>query len=105
MSARASPISTVRRSASKFKMRRAVAWKPVCVFLAARCRGPRRRVWSSFQARKQASRLYLLRPRPSRNVADIMKVRTLIVDDEAHARARLRQLLKDEPDFEIVGEC
>lgn len=34
-----------------------------------------------------------------------MKIRTLIVDDEAHARARIRQLLKDAPDFEIVGEC
>jgi two-component system LytT family response regulator len=34
-----------------------------------------------------------------------MKIRTLIVDDEAHARGRIRQFLKDEPDFEIVGEC
>src|SRR5437879_6721357 len=34
-----------------------------------------------------------------------MKIRTLIVDDEAPARARIRQLLKDEADFEIVGEC
>jgi two-component system LytT family response regulator len=34
-----------------------------------------------------------------------MKIRTLIVDDEAHARVRIRQLLKDAPDFEIVGEC
>ncbi len=34
-----------------------------------------------------------------------MKIRTLIVDDEAPARSRLRQLLKDEPDFEIIGEC
>lgn len=34
-----------------------------------------------------------------------MKIRTLIVDDEAHARARIRQSLKDEADFEIVGEC
>jgi two-component system LytT family response regulator len=34
-----------------------------------------------------------------------MKIRTLIVDDEPHARARLRQLLKDEADFEIVAEC
>jgi two-component system LytT family response regulator len=34
-----------------------------------------------------------------------MSIRTLIVDDEAHARARIRQLLKDEADFEVVGEC
>src|SRR5437762_1388852 len=34
-----------------------------------------------------------------------MKIRTLIVDDEAPARARIRQLLKEEADFEIVGEC
>src|SRR5204863_8628232 len=34
-----------------------------------------------------------------------MKIRTLIVDDEAPARARIRQLLKTESDFEIVGEC
>jgi two-component system LytT family response regulator len=34
-----------------------------------------------------------------------MRILTLIVDDEAPARARIRRLLKDEPDFEIVGEC
>jgi two-component system, LytTR family, response regulator len=34
-----------------------------------------------------------------------MKIRTLIVDDEAHARARLRHSLQAEADFEIVGEC
>ena len=33
------------------------------------------------------------------------KIRILIVDDEAPARARLRQLLKSEADVEIVGEC
>ena len=33
------------------------------------------------------------------------KIRILIVDDEAPARARLRQLLKPEADVEIVGEC
>src|SRR5437667_911045 len=33
------------------------------------------------------------------------KIRTLIVDDEAHARSRLRQLLRTEPDIEIVAEC
>lgn len=32
-------------------------------------------------------------------------IRTLIVDDEAPARARLRHLLKDEPDFALAGEC
>jgi two-component system, LytTR family, response regulator len=34
-----------------------------------------------------------------------MKIRVLIVDDEAPARARLRQLLQPEPDLEIIGEC
>jgi two-component system, LytTR family, response regulator len=34
-----------------------------------------------------------------------MKIRVLIVDDEAHARARIRQALKDQPDFEVIGEC
>ncbi len=34
-----------------------------------------------------------------------MKIPVLIVDDEAHARARVRHLLKDETDFEIIGEC
>jgi two-component system LytT family response regulator len=34
-----------------------------------------------------------------------MKVRTLIVDDETLARERLRQLLQDEPEVELVGEC
>jgi len=34
-----------------------------------------------------------------------MKIRALIVDDEAPARTRLRQLLKEEAGFEIVGEC
>src|SRR6266446_6770143 len=34
-----------------------------------------------------------------------VKIRTLIVDDEAPARARLRQLLRAEEDMEVVGEC
>ena len=34
-----------------------------------------------------------------------MKIRTLIVDDELLARERLRQLLQDEPEIELVGEC
>lgn len=33
------------------------------------------------------------------------KIRTLIVDDEPPARKRLRKLLKDETEFEIVAEC
>jgi two-component system LytT family response regulator len=33
-----------------------------------------------------------------------MKIRTLIVDDEPLARDRLRQLLQNEPDIEIIGE-
>lgn len=34
-----------------------------------------------------------------------MKVRTLIVDDEAAARERLRGLLEKEADIEVIGEC
>ena len=32
-------------------------------------------------------------------------IRTLIVDDEPPARALLQQMLKDEPDIEVIGEC
>src|SRR5207253_1868013 len=34
-----------------------------------------------------------------------MKIRTLIVDDEALGRKRVRQLLESESECEIVGEC
>ena len=34
-----------------------------------------------------------------------MKIRVLIVDDEALGRSRVRHLLKNETDFEIIGEC
>jgi two-component system, LytTR family, response regulator len=34
-----------------------------------------------------------------------MSVRTLIVDDEPLARARLRRFLSDHADIEVVGEC
>jgi len=34
-----------------------------------------------------------------------MKIRTLIVDDELLARERLRQLLHNQPEIELVGEC
>ena len=34
-----------------------------------------------------------------------MKVRTLIADDELLARERLRQLLADQPEIDLVGEC
>jgi two-component system LytT family response regulator len=33
------------------------------------------------------------------------KIRTLIVDDEPLARERIRQLLRKEPDIDILGEC
>jgi two-component system, LytTR family, response regulator len=33
------------------------------------------------------------------------RIRVLIVDDESLARDRARQLLEEEPDVEIVGEC
>jgi len=34
-----------------------------------------------------------------------MKIRALIVDDEPLARRRVRLLLEEEPDVEVVGEC
>ncbi len=34
-----------------------------------------------------------------------MKIRVLIVDDEALARQRIRLLLAEEPDVEVLGEC
>jgi two-component system LytT family response regulator len=34
-----------------------------------------------------------------------MKIRALIVDDEPLARERIRTLLADEPDVEMIGEC
>ena len=42
-----------------------------------------------------------IRPRRCR----MTKIRTLVVDDEPVARARLLSLLGDEPDIEVVGEC
>jgi two-component system LytT family response regulator len=33
------------------------------------------------------------------------KIRTLVVDDEPIARARMLSLLQNEPDIEIIGEC
>ena len=32
-------------------------------------------------------------------------IRALVVDDEPLARARMRTLIADHPDIEIVGEC
>lgn len=34
-----------------------------------------------------------------------MNFRTLIVDDEAHARSRIQHLLQAHPDFRVIGEC
>ena len=34
-----------------------------------------------------------------------MKTRTLIADDEPLARERLRQLLSEQPEIELIGEC
>jgi two-component system LytT family response regulator len=39
------------------------------------------------------------------DAADRRAIRTLIVDDEPAARAAMRQLLADDPDVTIVGEC
>ena len=33
------------------------------------------------------------------------RIRALVVDDEPLARARMRTLLADHPDVDIVGEC
>ena len=38
-------------------------------------------------------------------MAEEANIRTIIVDDEAPARMRLRQLLKPESDFVVVAEC
>lgn len=40
-----------------------------------------------------------------RGMASQANIRTIIVDDEAPARSRLRQLLKKEADFTIITEC
>lgn len=34
-----------------------------------------------------------------------MNIRTVVVDDESPARARLKKFLAEEPDLEIIGEC
>jgi len=34
-----------------------------------------------------------------------MKIRALIIDDEPLARERVRSLLREEPDIEVLGEC
>ncbi len=49
----------------------------------------------------------ILEPRPSAlpQMATESRIRTVIVDDEAPARSRIRQLLRAEPDFELIGEC
>jgi len=36
---------------------------------------------------------------------DPARIRALVVDDEPLARARMRTLIADHPDLEIVGEC
>jgi two-component system LytT family response regulator len=33
------------------------------------------------------------------------RIRTLIIDDEALARKRIKNLLKVDPDFDLIGEC
>jgi two-component system LytT family response regulator len=42
---------------------------------------------------------------PPGNPNLFVKIRALIVDDEPLARERVRVLLRDEPDVEIIGEC
>ena len=38
-------------------------------------------------------------------MVDTAKIKALIVDDEPLARERIRDMLKGDPDIEIVGEC
>jgi two-component system LytT family response regulator len=38
-------------------------------------------------------------------MASEASIRTIVVDDEAPARTRIRQLLKQQPDFSLVAEC
>src|SRR5512138_3102417 len=35
----------------------------------------------------------------------LSKIRVIVADDEAPARARLRNLLKQEPEFVLIAEC
>ena len=44
-------------------------------------------------------------PRSRRVESDKRRIRTLIVDDELLARQRLRELCRQEPDVEVIGEC
>jgi len=49
---------------------------------------------------------YQKAPTPGRELLDTrMKIRTLIVDDEAVARDTLRNLLENEPDIDIISQC
>ena len=38
-------------------------------------------------------------------MADAMQIRALVIDDEPLARAMIREMLEDDPEVEIVGEC
>jgi two-component system LytT family response regulator len=38
-------------------------------------------------------------------LSGFMKIRAIIVDDEPLARARVRRMLADEPEVQVVGEC
>jgi two-component system LytT family response regulator len=38
-------------------------------------------------------------------MADVKKLRVIIVDDEPPARNKIRELIKSEPDVEVVDEC
>jgi two-component system, LytTR family, response regulator len=42
---------------------------------------------------------------PGRSGPHPVRLRILIVDDEALARSRVRQMLGEEPDVEVLGEC
>lgn len=38
-------------------------------------------------------------------MADVQRIRSIIVDDELLARRIIREMLEDDPEIEIVGEC
>src|SRR5207247_5037281 len=52
-----------------------------------------------------AGRTILRKLFPKSDTFSRMKIRTLIVDDEPLARERLRNLLAEETDIDVIGEC
>ena len=38
-------------------------------------------------------------------MADAMRIRVMVVDDEPLAREKIREMVRDDPELEIIGEC